>query len=206
MALVNCPECLRQVSDRASSCPQCGCPISTSERLSVAPAAVVHASAVRAEDPMKPATWTCENCGTVGAYRRFEILHQEGTKAVSSQSSTIAMSGRGDIGVAQTGTTGHSATTLASAVAPPQMATNQAGCLGAVAAVCGLFGVVGLANGQDGAGFGAFMLLVAAVFGFIWYTSSKGTVALNADFPARVDEWKRKYKCMACGATRILPA
>lgn len=30
MALIKCPECGRQVSDKASSCPQCGCPISGS--------------------------------------------------------------------------------------------------------------------------------------------------------------------------------
>lgn len=27
MALINCPECNQQVSDRAPSCPKCGCPI-----------------------------------------------------------------------------------------------------------------------------------------------------------------------------------
>lgn len=29
MALIKCPECGRQVSDKASSCPQCGCPIAS---------------------------------------------------------------------------------------------------------------------------------------------------------------------------------
>jgi len=29
MALINCPECSTQVSDKAISCPSCGCPIST---------------------------------------------------------------------------------------------------------------------------------------------------------------------------------
>lgn len=28
MALINCPECGKQISDRAPVCPQCGCPIS----------------------------------------------------------------------------------------------------------------------------------------------------------------------------------
>ena len=28
MALINCPECSTQVSDKAISCPSCGCPIS----------------------------------------------------------------------------------------------------------------------------------------------------------------------------------
>ena len=27
MALINCPECKRQISDKAPACPQCGCPI-----------------------------------------------------------------------------------------------------------------------------------------------------------------------------------
>ncbi|GHT51473.1 hypothetical protein AGMMS49982_09000 [Bacteroidia bacterium] len=27
MALINCPECGKQVSDKARKCPQCGCPI-----------------------------------------------------------------------------------------------------------------------------------------------------------------------------------
>ena len=28
MALIPCPECKREISDRAESCPHCGCPIS----------------------------------------------------------------------------------------------------------------------------------------------------------------------------------
>lgn len=30
MALIKCPECGKEVSDRASACPNCGCPISGS--------------------------------------------------------------------------------------------------------------------------------------------------------------------------------
>ena len=34
VALISCPECKREVSDRAVSCPQCGCPLSdTSKRV-----------------------------------------------------------------------------------------------------------------------------------------------------------------------------
>ncbi len=29
MALINCPECNQQISDKATSCPKCGCPISS---------------------------------------------------------------------------------------------------------------------------------------------------------------------------------
>ena len=31
MALINCPECNKQISDKANSCPNCGYPISPSE-------------------------------------------------------------------------------------------------------------------------------------------------------------------------------
>lgn len=35
MALTNCPECSNQVSDQATSCPKCGCPIKSGVSISV---------------------------------------------------------------------------------------------------------------------------------------------------------------------------
>jgi hypothetical protein len=35
MALINCPECKKEVSDKAKSCPNCGCPISEKQVLQV---------------------------------------------------------------------------------------------------------------------------------------------------------------------------
>lgn len=32
MALIKCPECKSEVSDKAKSCPKCGCPIDDSVR------------------------------------------------------------------------------------------------------------------------------------------------------------------------------
>ena len=32
MALINCPECNNEISDQASSCPHCGCPVGTSAK------------------------------------------------------------------------------------------------------------------------------------------------------------------------------
>lgn len=29
MALISCPECHREISDRASACPTCGCPVAS---------------------------------------------------------------------------------------------------------------------------------------------------------------------------------
>lgn len=39
MALINCPECSTQVSDKAISCPSCGCPISAPAPATPAPVA-----------------------------------------------------------------------------------------------------------------------------------------------------------------------
>lgn len=39
MALINCPECDKKVSDRAQSCPDCGCPIAEGNRE---PIKIVH--------------------------------------------------------------------------------------------------------------------------------------------------------------------
>jgi hypothetical protein len=49
MALVDCPECRRQVSDRARACPQCGCPIHSS---TVPEAMLTSGGAVVASQPL----------------------------------------------------------------------------------------------------------------------------------------------------------
>lgn len=33
MALIKCPECGKEISDKAKSCPGCGCPISSSTKI-----------------------------------------------------------------------------------------------------------------------------------------------------------------------------
>ena len=33
MALIKCSECGREISDKASSCPHCGCPVTGTEEL-----------------------------------------------------------------------------------------------------------------------------------------------------------------------------
>lgn len=35
MALINCPSCTRQLSDQASSCPQCGHPLQSTKNVYV---------------------------------------------------------------------------------------------------------------------------------------------------------------------------
>lgn len=35
MALINCPECNKEISNKAQSCPHCGCPINLNTRYSI---------------------------------------------------------------------------------------------------------------------------------------------------------------------------
>jgi uncharacterized membrane protein YvbJ len=37
MALLNCPECSKQVSDQAAACPSCGYPLKPSQRTTASP-------------------------------------------------------------------------------------------------------------------------------------------------------------------------
>lgn len=37
MALISCPECGREISDRADSCPHCGCPLTQEPKIEYAP-------------------------------------------------------------------------------------------------------------------------------------------------------------------------
>ena len=45
MALISCSECSKEVSDKASSCPNCGAPISSSPSVSLNPQS--HANVTR---------------------------------------------------------------------------------------------------------------------------------------------------------------
>lgn len=35
MALINCPECNKEISDKAKSCPNCGCPININAKYKI---------------------------------------------------------------------------------------------------------------------------------------------------------------------------
>jgi hypothetical protein len=57
MALVSCEECNAQISDRAESCPKCGCPIDNTPQI----------------DANVPLTWYCTKCGLEAASSQIEF-------------------------------------------------------------------------------------------------------------------------------------
>ena len=57
MALIPCPECGRQISDKAPTCPRCGCPANS----------FVPAKCAECGHQLKDAAETCPQCGCPGA-------------------------------------------------------------------------------------------------------------------------------------------
>lgn len=75
MALINCPECGRQVSDRAACCPDCGCPIS-SVPAAAAPQAVVNTSK-EAENLLMLAQRARKGGDSTTAQKYYDLLLQK---------------------------------------------------------------------------------------------------------------------------------
>lgn len=67
MALINCPECGKEISDKANSCPHCGCPIengNNSDNYTICP---------ECGGSNKIGETICQHCGhryTVGEYNK----------------------------------------------------------------------------------------------------------------------------------------
>lgn len=75
MALIACPECLRQVSDRATTCPECGYPLG----IALPPAPAVEPTPVAFAQTARPRSRTlarCRACGNLVTPREVTSLAQ----------------------------------------------------------------------------------------------------------------------------------
>jgi predicted amidophosphoribosyltransferase len=54
MALIECPECKKEISDKAAACPQCGCPIPSAQ-----PAAACNKAREMDSDPPIRISYVC---------------------------------------------------------------------------------------------------------------------------------------------------
>lgn len=73
MALIDCPECTRSVSERASACPQCGFPIAEH----VARQQATSAAAADRETRRHEGTTDCVACDARG-FRMLEFTDEDG--------------------------------------------------------------------------------------------------------------------------------
>jgi len=72
MALINCPECAREVSDKAVSCPQCGFPIAgqSTETLVVLPETV---QCLDCKYPVPFMDEVCPQCGLFNS-QKYKLI------------------------------------------------------------------------------------------------------------------------------------
>ena len=110
MALIECPDCGKRVSDAAEQCIGCGRPMT-------------EAAAPPVEAASSPHAMVCEGCGSSDV-RKFSVVYEE-QSSTSSSKTTLAGAGLGPsglgVGLARGGTTGTSHTRLASRTTPPNM-------------------------------------------------------------------------------------
>lgn len=209
MALIECPDCGRQVSDAASACPQCGRPIAALPGTAPVASAKLgppsQASAV-AEREDQPGTWRCSGCGAIGAFRKFSVIFEEGTHSISTSTSGVGvgLSGGGvGVGVAGGRTKGSQQSDLARRVAPPAPKTSQndeelrhastIGCL--MPFVAAVLAYVAFSFSTA-----FWVLVVASIAGLAWIALKSNEA--NADLPTRTAAWQRKFLCTRCGYER----
>lgn len=56
MALINCPECSKEISDKAKECPHCGYPLSSKEKTTIKPIEIKTKTAKEKEHEKKVIT------------------------------------------------------------------------------------------------------------------------------------------------------
>ena len=196
MALINCPECNKEISDKAGACPSCGHPMEK-------PIVVTPVVDAPSHDPN---TKTCPSCKSDNT-QTIKMTVMSGTTA--GKSTAVGINTNLDVGVASIGT--KSQTNLAATLNPGQKpsASNNMGCGFIVFGAAGFFCLIAFSSlGMEnpiGAKIGAFLLslLLAAVFGAIGYG-----VTFDAASTKALEAWEQKNKlfeagwiCHKCGHT-----
>jgi predicted RNA-binding Zn-ribbon protein involved in translation (DUF1610 family) len=189
MALIQCPDCKREVSDAATACPHCGRPIAD-ERRSFYTSAPARSAQLKptlttpAVQPLRADTagsWKCPECGTVGAFRSFADLHEHGAPA-ESRVADIALR-----------------------VTPPLTvrrgrASITAGMIGVPVAVLVGAAIFGYVHSVVVAGLAGLAILGAALA----LSRRPGDEVARSE--ADLEGWRRKFMCTACGFIREVPA
>ena len=73
MALINCKECEKQISDKAEACPDCGCPFKEQQSAETAETPIICDNCKTQNDVDMV---FCQNCGTTLAKNATPISHK----------------------------------------------------------------------------------------------------------------------------------
>lgn len=82
MPLINCPDCEKQISDRAASCIHCGCPISNAEATSTI------ATTIKEISKTEQTTRTCPKCQATQGFRTVSSILNNDLSLINTSSVT----------------------------------------------------------------------------------------------------------------------
>lgn len=176
MSLVNCPECNKEVSDKAGNCPQCGYPIIEK----TVPALQEHRSN----------KYVCPICKSQNI-QTIKMMCENGTTTTSSTGGGVSS----DFDVAVGRMNSESQTELAKKFAPgdaPGEAIGGCGCLVAI-----LFFVLAMIAVNDGQIFVYAGIITLIITGIILYFSD------SKEWNNKVHLYENGWICHKCGNTWI---
>ena len=212
MALRPCPECDREVSARASSCPGCGYPLSPPmEQSPPGGSPAPHDDEAAQPQPRGGRSGrACPKCGSDDT-AACSSVYEAGTSDSRSESAHVGAavaSGRLIPAGGLSSTSGRSQTALARRVAPPEKKAAEGHLYGGV----GCLAVLGLATlgavlpgvGDDiNPGAGMWVVVgIGVVVGLGLVAQGVEMKKYNdEEWPALHRQWRAEWVCLRCGRT-----
>ncbi|HNW93144.1 MAG TPA: hypothetical protein PKM88_09590 [bacterium] len=220
MALINCPECGKQVSERAASCPTCACPINQQPAQQVQ---VVH----QVQPALPESGQVCPSCGERHRVVKASVVWEQGA---GNSAGTIVMGGvvGSDMAFGVGSQSGVNASVLAQRLAPPAQPVNPTNPLGMIfyIGVCLLFGtpflgaaLMALAEIIDKinplrlstgeivlfplivVGFFVYVVVVVAIGWFAVWSNRSIYRGRFAQWEKQIAAWNATWYCGKCGNT-----
>jgi hypothetical protein len=185
MALIECPDCGKQISDAAATCIHCGRPKDSSARKPFS-------EPIRSlpDATSLPHRLACPKCGSEQTVN-VSLLQMRDTASVAL-GSVGAGYGRMGGSVNASVTQGQIQSNLAASLAPPQRRTQNFRVAGFL-----LFGAAILMGSTDSGAVG-----LVAIAGVIFYVIKQG-MDINrynqTEYLEAYEQWERKYLCQRCG-------
>lgn len=185
MALINCPECNREISDKAGACPNCGLPLEK-ERISKP-----------VYSPPNSYKKVCPTCGSENI-QTIKMMCMAGTSSGSAIGGGVSTDL--DLGVGKMDINTRSA--LAEKYTPgtsPHVTGKGCGC---ASLLVGLFFLLVYASSatEEGSGFGLFLASVGFLVGIFLLARGKDNPQ-QKEWEAKVKLYENGWICHQCGKT-----
>ena len=199
MALIKCPECGRQVSDKARACPGCGCPVadetSEDEILNTKSTDAPDSTKIMSSSQNNGSAIKCPKCRS-SDWRLASVVYEESVSSINTETVGGGVGiGTGSVGVGVGGATtnGIQQTELSKRLAPPKVHGFGLSFISFFILPCIIMMFVVPKNGW------IFLILAGIIFLLaIWQAS----IDVKKAAPL-IEQYKKLHICMRCGTTFI---